>query len=76
MLILVLKENEQDQAHLFQGIFFENYSIHQVAIICPFKYTNHGNHLFFFYFKTLFCVRVSCISNIFHAQETVKAFPW
>ena len=57
MVILVLKENEQDQAHLFQGIFFEDYSIHQVAIMCPFKYTNHGNHLIFFISKLFFvCV--------------------
>ena len=31
MLILVQKENEQNQVHIFQDTFFESFQIHQLA---------------------------------------------
>ena len=31
MLIMVQKENEQDQAHIFQYTYFESFQIHQLG---------------------------------------------
>ena len=63
MLILVWEENEQDEAHIVQGIYFESFQIHQLTIIDRFEHTH------IFYFKILtnsFCMGVFCINNIFN----------
>ena len=44
MLILVWKENEQDQAHMFKDIYLESFQIHQLTIMyCKCKNVNHDN---------------------------------
>ena len=47
MLILVQKENEQDQAHIFKGRYFKSCLKHQLPIMYHLKHTNHGIHLDF-----------------------------
>ena len=41
MLILVQKENEQDQAHIFQGTYLKSYQIHQLTRMYHFEHTNY-----------------------------------
>ena len=53
MLILVEKENEQDEVHIFQGTYFESSQIHHLIIVYRFKHINHDNPLVFFS-QTLF----------------------
>ena len=45
MLILVQKENEQDQAHIFQETYFKSFQIHQLTIMYHFEHINHDNPL-------------------------------
>ena len=69
LIILVQKENEQGQIHIFQDTKFESYQVHQLTIMYCFGHTNHDILLIFFISKslqTLFCVRVIRISNVFH----------
>ena len=47
MLILVQKENEQDQAHLFEDSYFNNSQLHQLAIM---YYFEHAKHIILLYF--------------------------
>ena len=51
MLILVQKEHEQDQAHVFQGKYFENFEIYQLRIMYHFENINHNNSLILFVLK-------------------------
>ena len=44
MLIQVQKENEQDEAHIFQYNYFESFQIHQLTIMYHFEHINYGNH--------------------------------
>ena len=60
MLILVQKENEEDQIHVFQDAYFGSSQIHQLTIMYRFEHANHHIQLIFFS-KSLIC-----ISNIFH----------
>ena len=60
MLILVQKENEEDQIHIFQDAYFGSSQIHQLTIMYRFEHANHHIQLIFFS-KSLIC-----ISNIFH----------
>ena len=48
MLILVRKENEQDQAHTFQDSYFESFQLHQLTMMCRFEHINLDNILIFF----------------------------
>ena len=41
MLILVWKENEQNQAHIFQDTYFESSQIHESTIMYRFEPRNH-----------------------------------
>ena len=43
MLTLVQKENEKDQADIFQDTYFEKIQIIQLTIIYCFKNINHDN---------------------------------
>ena len=55
----VVKDNEQNQAHIFQGTYFESSQIHQLTIMYCFEHTDHDIHLKFYFksFQTLFvCV--------------------
>ena len=45
MLILVRKENEQDQVHIFQETYFESSQIHQLTIMFRFQLINHDSPL-------------------------------
>ena len=40
MLTLVCKENEQDQAHIFQEIYMKSSQIYQLTIMCCFEPIN------------------------------------
>ena len=42
MLTLVLKENEQSQAHIFQDTDVESSQIHQVTMMYYFEYKNQN----------------------------------
>ena len=57
MLILMWKENEPGQGHIFQKTHFKSFQIHQVAtIIYCFEYKNQDIHppfYFFFFSKSL-----------------------
>ena len=69
MLILMRKENEQDQAYIFQDTYFEGSQKYLLTIMHQFEYTNYDILLNFLFQKILtnsFSVRVTCISNIFH----------
>ena len=49
MLILLQKENEQDQAHKVHDTFFKRFQIHQLAMMHRFIRTDHDillNYLF------------------------------
>ena len=41
MVILVQKENEQDQAYIFQDAYFKSSQIYQLKITYRLKHTNH-----------------------------------
>ena len=45
MLILVQKENEEDQAHIFQETYFKSFQIHQLTIMYRFEHISHDNPL-------------------------------
>ena len=49
MLILVRKENEKDQTHIFQGTYFDSFQIHQLSIMHHFEYIIHDNPLNFLF---------------------------
>ena len=49
MIILVLKENEQDQNYIFQCIEFESSQLHQLVIMYLFEQTSHGIPLSFLF---------------------------
>ena len=68
MLILVQKENEQDQAHLSEDTYFNNSQLHQLAIMYYFEHAKHIILLYFYskIFRNSFCFGLNCISNIFH----------
>ena len=40
MLILVQKQNEQDQGHIFQNTYFESPQMHRLTIMYYFEHTN------------------------------------
>ena len=56
MIIQVQKENEQDQAHIFQDTYsrhtFQDTKIHQLAKMYRFEHTNYDIH-FNFSFQNL-----------------------
>ena len=69
MLILVQKENEEDQAHIFQETYFKSFQIHQLTIMYHFEHINHDNPLnvlFSNLYKLFLCVR-NRNSNVLHA---------
>ena len=68
MLILVQKQNEQDQAHIYQETNSESCKIHQLTIMYHFKHTNHCIYLNFLFqsLTRFFCMRVIFVSYIFH----------
>ena len=68
MLILVPKENEQDQTYLFQNTYSKSCKIHHLAIMYCFVHTNQRIHLTFLFqsLYKLFLRACICISNIFH----------
>ena len=47
MLILVLKENQQDQAYIFLDTYFKSFQIHQLTIMYRLEHINHDNPLNF-----------------------------
>ena len=47
MPILVQKENEQEQPHIFQNTYFKSFQIHQLAKLYRFEHTNHGIYVNF-----------------------------
>ena len=47
MLILVLKENGQDQAHIFEATYFKSFQVHHLTKIYCFEQINHNNPLNF-----------------------------
>ena len=47
MLILVWKESEQAETHIFYDTYFESFQIHQLTILYHFEHTNQGIHLIF-----------------------------
>ena len=49
MLVLVRRENEQDQNHTFQETYFESSVIHQLTIMHCFEHINHDNPLNFLF---------------------------
>ena len=49
MIILVQKDNEQDQAHLFYDKYFESFQIQQLTIMYRFEHINHDNPLNFLF---------------------------
>ena len=49
ILILVQKENEHDQTHIFQDIYSESCQIHQLAIMYHLEGTNQDIHLRFYF---------------------------
>ena len=49
MPILVQIENEEDQVHLFQCVYFLSFQIHLQVILYHSEHTNHDNHLYFYY---------------------------
>ena len=49
MLILVQKENEEDQIHVFQDAYFGSSQIHQLTIMYRFEHANHHIQLIFFF---------------------------
>ena len=42
-------ENDQDQVHRFQYIYFQNFKIHVQVIMYHFEHTNQDNYLYFYY---------------------------
>ena len=48
MLIQELKENLQDQAHIFQGTYIQSSQIFELTKMYCFKHTNHDILLNFF----------------------------
>ena len=62
LIILVRKENEQDQAHIFQDKYFQISQIYHLTIMYCFDHINHDN--LFKIFKNFFCAQVIHISNI------------
>ena len=53
MLILVRKEVEKDQVHIFQDKYFGRSKIHHLTIIYHFEHINHDNPMNFV-FQNLF----------------------
>ena len=53
MLILMRKDNEQDQAHIFQDTYFESFQIHQLTVVYHFEHIMHDNLLNFLFQMTL-----------------------
>ena len=49
MLILVQKENEEDQIHVFQDAYFGSSQIHQLTIMYRFEHANHHIQFIFFF---------------------------
>ena len=49
MVILAQKENEEDQAHIYQDTYFESSQIHQLTIMYHFEHINHDNPLNFLF---------------------------
>ena len=47
MLIQVQRNNELDQVHIFQYIYFYSFQVYQQVIMYRFEQTNRGNHLGF-----------------------------
>ena len=72
MIILVPLKNEKDQAHIFQDTSFERFQVHQLTIMYRFEEIYHDSPLIFL-FQNLYkiCMRVICISNMFHVYVTV-----
>ena len=46
---LGLRENEQDQAHIFQDIYIKSFQAYQLTIMYYFKSTNQDIHLNFLF---------------------------
>ena len=60
MLILVQKENELDEAHIYQDRYFKSSKIHQPTIMLSLEHTNHNINLNFLFqnlYKHFLCVR-------------------
>ena len=66
MLNLVLIENEPDQVHIFQYIYFKSVQIHLQELMYHFERRNHdNNHDFKFQiFSHFFCIFIINICNI------------
>ena len=68
MLIVVLRINDPDQAHIFQYIYCKNFRIHQQLIMYRFERTNHDTQLGFLFqsFSILFRMLIVSNFNLFH----------
>ena len=67
MLILVSKESELDQVHIFQDTYFESSKIHPLTIMYCFEHKNHDillnfkNHDILLIFKKSLQPLFSCV---------------
>ena len=68
MLILVRKENEQVQVHIFQDTYFESSKIHELRIMCGIEHLNYDKPLNFLFqnLTKLFLYARNQLSSLFN----------